>query len=517
MSARSGRVGRSRGQGVHGTNTDRRQGIANLRTHTARGSLVNGGFQGGLAGLALVQRLGIAAFLTREQFGLWGILIACLFTLMWVKQVGIRDKYVQQSEPDQEAAFQKAFSLELALSAGYSAVCMVALPIYALAYGHTEIILPGMVLSTSLIITAFETPAWIPYRRMEYARQRVLSSVDPVISVVAALGLAAAGFGIWGLVAGSLFSSLMGAGVCVITCPYRVRLRFDRGTLREYVSFSMPLLGNGFSRMFVVQGTLLVANAAVGLAGIGAIALAGSFLTFADGVDAIVSTTIYPAVCAVAESNERLAEVFEKSNRVALMWAMPFTVALALFASDLNHFVFHDRWSSAVGLMSAVALSAGFGQVAFNWGVFMRATNRTKPLFVASVIQVAVFVVVSVPAILKFGLTGYAISAVAAMLGQLAVRGHYMRTIFPAFSVVRQAARAVAPVAPAAAAVLALRQLPGADDTLLRTAAELVVFGGLAAAFTFVFERRLITELAGYMRGRAARPASATTLVAGAS
>jgi O-antigen/teichoic acid export membrane protein len=502
---------------VHAANTDRGQGIANLRTHTARGSIVNAGFQVGLAGLSLVQRLGIAAFLTREEFGLWGILLACLFTLIWVKQVGIRDKYIQQSDPDQEAAYQKAFTLELGMSATYSAVCMVALPIYAVAYGHTEIILPGMVLSTTLIINAFETPAWIPYRRMEYGRQRVLSSVDPVVSVIATLGLAAAGFGIWGLVAGSLFGSVVGATVCVASCPYRMRLRFDRQTVREYVSFSMPLLGNGFSRMFVIQGTLLVANAAVGLAGIGAIGLAGSFLNFADGVDAIVSTTIYPAVCAVAGSSERLAEVFEKSNRVALMWAMPFTVALALFASDLNHFLFHDRWSSAVGLIIVVALSTGFGQVAFNWGLFMRATNRTKPLFRASLIQVAVFGVVSVPAILEFGLTGYAISAVAGMLGQVAVRGHYMRTIFPAFSVVRQAARAAAPVAPGAAAVLALRQLPGADDTLLQTAAELVLFAGLSAVFTFVLERPLITELAGYLRGRVTRPASAATLVAGAS
>ena len=502
---------------MHDADTDRGQGIANLRTHTARGTIVNAGFQVGLAGLALVQRLGIAVFLTREEFGLWGILLACLFTLIWVKQVGIRDKYIQQSDRDQEAAFQKAFSLELGMSATYSAVCMVALPIYAAAYGHPEIIVPGMVLSTTLIITAFETPAWIPYRRMQYGRQRVLSSVDPVISVIATLGLAAAGFGIWGLVAGSLFGSVVGAIVCVATSPYRLRLRFDRGTLREYVSFSVPLLGGGFSRMFVIQGTLLVANAAVGLAGIGAIGLAGSFLNFADGVDAIVSTTIYPAVCAVAGSKERLAEVFEKSNRVALMWAMPFTVALALFAADLNHFLFRDRWSSAVPLMIVVALSAGFGQVAFNWGLFMRATNRTKPLFIGSLVQVAVFLVVSVPAILKFGLTGYAVSAVAGMLGQLAVRGHYMRTIFPAFSVARQAARAVAPVAPAAAAVLALRQVPGADDTLLRAAAELAVFGVLAAALTFVFERRLITELAGYMRGRVARPAPATTLVAGAS
>ena len=69
--------------------------------------------------LGLLRRLAVAAFLTREEFGLWGILLATLITLVWLKQVGIGDKYIQQDEPDQELAFQKAFTLELALSIGY--------------------------------------------------------------------------------------------------------------------------------------------------------------------------------------------------------------------------------------------------------------------------------------------------------------------------------------------------------------------------------------------------------------
>ena len=35
-----------------------------------------------------------------------------LGTLVWLKQVGIGDKYIQQDEGDQERAFQKAFTLE---------------------------------------------------------------------------------------------------------------------------------------------------------------------------------------------------------------------------------------------------------------------------------------------------------------------------------------------------------------------------------------------------------------------
>ena len=91
-------------------------GVGNLRQHTARGTLVNAAYFVGLYSLGLIKGFLVAAFLTRTDYGLWGILVIGLGTFLWLKQVGIGDKYVQQDESDQELAFQKAFTLELTLS-----------------------------------------------------------------------------------------------------------------------------------------------------------------------------------------------------------------------------------------------------------------------------------------------------------------------------------------------------------------------------------------------------------------
>src|SRR4051812_12078633 len=76
-------------------------GGRSLRAHAARGTLVNSAFQIGLAALGLLRRVVIAIFLTRSEFGIWGIIVTTLLTLSWLKQLGISDKYVQQNEPDQ--------------------------------------------------------------------------------------------------------------------------------------------------------------------------------------------------------------------------------------------------------------------------------------------------------------------------------------------------------------------------------------------------------------------------------
>jgi O-antigen/teichoic acid export membrane protein len=487
--------------------------VTSLRHHTARGTLINSAFQIGLYGLGTLERIAVAVWLTRSDYGMWGVLMAALLSLIWIKDWGIGDKYIQQSEPDQEAAFQKAFTLELGLSIAFYGVVVVALPIYALAYGRPEMIVPGLVLGLAMPITAFEAPAWIPYRRMQYARQRFLSSVDPVITAIGSIALAAAGMGYWGLIIGGLAGSLAGAIVCTATSPYRLRLRFQRGIAREYWTFSWPLVGFTLCSVVIVQGTMLTANAVVGLAGIGAIGMAANIAGLSDGVDSIVSQTIYPAVCAVAHRTETLAEVFVKSNRIALMWAIPATFGVALFAADFVHFVLGDRWHAAAGLLAAVALTCGIGQVGFNWGIFLRAVNNTKPIFRAQLVQMAVFLVVGLPALILFGLTGYAIGFAAMTLSQVVARGYYLRKLFGSFSPARQLIRSLLPVIAPVALVLLVRGGVGTDRSPVQAIAELALYCTAAIISTVLIERDLVRESIGYLKratGPRRAPAVAT-------
>jgi len=181
---------------------------------------------------------------------------------------------------------------------------------------------------------------------------------------------------------------------------------------------------------------------------------------------------------------------------------MPFGAGLALFSDDLVHFVLGERWRPAAGLIAAFGLTCAVGQVGFNWPIFQRALNDTRPLLIGSLVSVAGFVVVWLPLIIAFGLTGFAAGFAASIAVLLVLRGYYLRRLFRGFRILRQLARAVAPTVPAAALVLAARAVtPGGYDAV-RTLALLIVYVAVAAAFTVLFERSLVRELVGYLRGR---------------
>ena len=110
-----------------------------LRQHAARGTIVNSAFDVGLSLLGLLRGLILASLISTSDYGLWGILVIALGTLLWLKQAGIGDKYIQQDEPDQELAFQKAFTLEAMFSGVFMVLLALAVPVAAVMYGRSEI------------------------------------------------------------------------------------------------------------------------------------------------------------------------------------------------------------------------------------------------------------------------------------------------------------------------------------------------------------------------------------------
>jgi PST family polysaccharide transporter len=460
--------------------------------------MVNAAFDVVLQALGLLKGFIVAAFLLRSEYGVWGILVITLGTLGWLKQVGISEKFVQQSADDERTAFQQAFTLDLVFNLALLALGLVALPIFALVYGEWEIVAPGLVLLFALPVHSLRAPTWIFYRHLRFGRQRMLEAADPVVSFVVTVALAAAGIGYWSLVIGFVAGAAAAALVAVRASPYPIALRYDRAIAREYVDFSWPLFVASASTLVIPQASMIVGEAKLGLAGAGVITLATTISTYTDRVDQTLTRTLYPAICRVAEQTALLFEAFVKSNRLTLMWGVPFGAFVALFAQDIVDFGLGDKWDPAVHLIRIFAITSAINHIGFNWSAFFRARGDTRPLAVAGPVVLLAFLIFPLPLLIASGLDGYGYGIGAMTLISLTLRTFYLRRLFPDFRMLRYTARALAPTLPAVAAVLALK---AALDTSLAVAiAEAAAYLAVTAAATYVLERPLLREALGYLR-----------------
>jgi O-antigen/teichoic acid export membrane protein len=267
----------------------------------------------------------------------------------------------------------------------------------------------------------------------------------------------------------------------------------------------------GAASAVIAQSAIISTDAKLGLAGAGVVTLAGTIAQFTERVDTIVTGTLYPAICAMQERTALLHESFVKSNRLALVWAMPFGIGLTLFAADLVHFGIGERWRPAVVVLQVYGVTAAIGHVGFNWDAYFRARADSRPVAVVGLLTMVAFLATGLPLLIAYGLPGLAAGVAAQALANLMARLWYLRRLFRGFAIAGHAARAIAPTLPAAAVILLTRLLETGSRTALVAVAELAAFALCTAGTTLIFEGTLLREAVGYLRARAPQAAASTS------
>lgn len=465
--------------------------------------LINGGFQIGLLAVSAIRGFVVAGFLTRSDYGIWGFIGLTMWTAMGLKmQFGAGEKYVQQSDEDEEHAFQRAFTMELLFAGAAAPLAIGALLAVVAITGQQQILAPSLILLLLLPAAVLQFPLTIFYRKLDFRRQRTLQALDPIVGTSVMIGLAAAGAGYWSFVIGTLAGGWALALVVWRASPYRPALRYERGTLRQYLAFSWPLLVNAFAALVLFYGIYLVGNAEIGIAGIGAFTLAGNIVQFTDQADNVITSTLYPAVCAVKDRVSLLSEVFVKSNRLSLMWAVPFGVGIALFASDLVRLVLGPRWLAAVPVLEIMGLVTAMNHVGYNWSAFVKARGTTWPIAVSAVLATAVVVGSGIPLMHSDGVTGLALAFAVGEVVAFGIRGIWMARFFTGVRILSHLMRAFAPTMLACLPVIFLRVVVGEEQTLPSAVAVFALYTACTVGATAALERPLLREAVGYMLHR---------------
>jgi O-antigen/teichoic acid export membrane protein len=474
-----------------------------LRARTVRGAVVTAAFLVGIDGLVLAQGLIVTRLLGPSEIGLYGIVSTTVITVLALKRVGIDEAFVAQETQEIEREYQYAFTLELALAAIATLVLAVLAPVLAAAYGQPRLL--GLTLGVAWLPLAFAllAPLWIFFRRMDYARQRSLQAVQPLVTFAVTVPLAAAtALGVWSIVVGQAAGYLVACALALVLSPYALGLRFDRAVARRYLAFSAWVFVALVAAMVVVQGQVIAFEADGGLAAVGFITLAATLTRYVDRADQIVTATIYPAVCAIQGQQRALEELFVKSNRATLLYAAPFGVGVLLFAPDLVAFVLGDAWDPALALLQGLAVAGLLAQVGFNWFSFYRAAGDTRPPAVEAVVAAVGFVALAVPGLALWGADGFVAGRIAAVALALVWRARYVHALLPGVRLGALLGGAAVPIAAGAAAALALRlTLWGGERTVVQAIVEASLFLGVFAALVVRSERGLLAELrAGFAR-----------------
>jgi O-antigen/teichoic acid export membrane protein len=471
-----------------------------LRGRTARGGLLNALFMGGAESLVLIQGLVVTALLGPKSIGLYGVVSTTAVTILALQRVGIDEAFVQQDAPDQEAEFQRAFTVALVIATLASLLIAAAAPILVAIYGDQQLLWLTLAVCYLPVGFALQAPQWIFFRRMDFLRLRVLQTSVPVITFCVTVPLAATGFGVWSLIVGPIVGNTVAILAGLAVSPYRLRIRVDRVAAQHYLRFSWPVFATALTMLALQQGQITAFGIKGGLVAAGFITLAATLTRYVDRADQILTATIYPAICTVRNQLDTLTELFVKSNRLTLMWAFPFGVTFMLFSADLVTRILGRKWDPAIPLLAGMAGALALQQIGYNWFSFYRARGNSSPQAIESAVLLVAFFAFAIPGLAIWGTWGFIVGRGLTTVAALLVRRRYVRALLPRVSLLRLATPAALATAAAAAPVLVLRfALWGGHRPSGQIVAELALWGAGLVLWTWLLERGLLRELRSYM------------------
>src|SRR5262249_29768654 len=189
--------------------------------------------------------------------------------------------------------------------------------------------------------------------------------------------------------------------------PYRPRLAFDKDQARILLSLGWPLLISSFFRYITWKGDDLLVRYFWGDEQLAYYVLAFSLPYYLKELADMISTVLLPAFTEVQDLRERLTETFSASNRYLAMLFMPIGIAIFIFAPQIVHYVYTDKWAPSIPLLQLCAISFILDiSLGFTTGLLAIAIGKVKYILYAYLVAMMFIVTGGVFLIRQYGPLG---------------------------------------------------------------------------------------------------------------
>lgn len=321
----------------------------------------------------------LARHIGPESFGTMAIawLIAGIGQIFLLETVG--DALVRRAEVepgDRDTCFWAC----LALGIGLAAATAAGAPAAAWLFDDP---LLGAVLPVLSLRLVFDALAIVPdaLLRRRYA-VRVLalrSTTANILAGVAAVALAAAGGGIWALVAQQVVLGAVNAAVAWSAAPFLPGLprRRPLGDVLSYFAHASLIHVVDFSSANLDRFLIGKVRNATDL-GFYSVAQRVQFLTIELLAGNVMRLIALPYLAGASRAAGELRDAFLKSLRALAIIAFPGVAGFAVLAGDIVPFVFGPTWIPAVPVVQILLVEALVLMLAMLHGVLLRAIGRPQ-------------------------------------------------------------------------------------------------------------------------------------------
>lgn len=172
------------------------------------------------------------------------------------------------------------------------------------------------------------------------------------------LTLAYCGYGVWALVAQSVFSSFLQMLLLWIFVRWIPKFEFSCQSFRQLFSFGSKLLASGLLDTIYNNVYTLVIGKMFSSSSLGLYARASSLAQFpSSNITGVLQNVTFPVLCSIQNDDERLSVAYKRFIRMAAFVIFPLMIGLSVVADPLIRIILTDKWEGAVYLLQIICYS----------------------------------------------------------------------------------------------------------------------------------------------------------------
>jgi PST family polysaccharide transporter len=369
----------------------------------------------GARGIGLVATAILARLLAPDDFGVLAFALVFMSYLETVGDMGAGAALIYLPGRREEVA-QATFLISLTTGLLWFAVAFFSAPAVAAFFHRPEAVPVLRLLAAGVLIKALGNTHDALSRRALRFRARLAPELGlTMVKAAVALPLAAAGIGVWSLVAGQLAG--LGAWTLLmwVIVPWRPGRTFPLGALRSLLGYGRGIVGVNVIASIVHHADRVVVGRLLGVTALGIYHIAFKITEALIQIPVwAVSRVIFPAFSRLRDSGE-LGAGYLLSLRYLGLATLPTATLLALTADLVVTLFLGPRWAPAAAVLRALAVASGIRSLGTSAGDVLKADGRPGLLAGLGALRA----VVLVPALIFAGRWG--IVAVAWTLAAVSI------------------------------------------------------------------------------------------------
>lgn len=307
----------------------------------------------------------LARLLRPEDFGIFAIVQFVVAFFAFFGEAGLGAALIQQRTFPSRRQLSTVFNLQFLLSLAVIALVFVSADALRVVWHDMPAAAAWLLraMSVSLLLLGMRViPSILMERELRFGRLSVIEVVQTLTYYAVGIWMAAAGMGVWSLVAAVLAHGITGVAGCFLARPWRPQLVLDLREIRPVVRFGIAYQVKNLAGLVNAAVVPAYAGATLGTRSLGFIEWAQGTAFFPLKLVEVMSRVTFPLFSRIHEEKELFAATLE---RAVLLCSIGTFFMCGLFfgiGPSIVHVIFSDQWMPALTLLYvyAGAISIGF-------------------------------------------------------------------------------------------------------------------------------------------------------------